>query len=89
MYGGTTLVTISEASGDTADWSIEAEIVNINDASQRVNITTKAGTAFKLFDYLTASVSNFANDKDLEIRANPANASDTVSVTYFRVDIGL
>ena len=87
IYGGSTLATISEMAGDTADWSIEAEILNINDSTQRINVTTKAGTAFKAFDYLTTSVANFANDKDLEIRANPTNAGDTVSVTYFRVDL--
>lgn len=88
VYGGTTLATISELAADTADWSIEAEIINIADTTQRVFITTKAGTAFKQFDYLTAAIGNWAADQVVEVRGNPVNAGDTVSVTYFRVDIG-
>lgn len=89
-YGGVTLGTISELAADTADWSIEAEIfTTAAGVSQRIIVTTKAGTAFKQFDYLTATVNNGTSDQDIEIRANPVNAGDTVSVTYFRVDVTL
>ena len=86
-FGGTTISTVSIASGAASDWLIDAWIYNTSATAQRIVYTDyEAPSTFETMDVLTGTEDTNAS-VSLRITGQLGGTTDTITQTIFNVDI--